>query len=366
VNSLKNHKKFRKQKFECSFMKPVFNMDEYNILSEYGAWMNALHSKLITPITQKQKEFCDNIKKQKPPTEKYAKIFWMYLQRKKLLEKGNLVNEKILSKDDREDWKKNQKNEILMFYNNANCDIYIGTGAGKKLLNDLCKAQKSIKIVSPYLSPSLIKKLIELHRSGLEIQLITSDNIEDFHGNYEKNIHKLILQNRKIDKTAIESIKKWKQITKILSLINLGFILLFISLIYFLKDLRVILIIIPIIALSVAILIYKGEIKTKRIYSYWYTKLFPFKVFTSTEANLSHSTFAHAKIYLIDDHIAYLGSLNFTKSGTEWNYETRVRTTDPKAIKSIKNEIYDLMENSEIPERDIQMWGRKLYREPIN
>lgn len=253
-----------------------------------------------------------------------------------------------------------------MFYNEANCDIYIGTGAGKKLLNDLRKAQKSIKIVSPYLSPSLIKKLIELHRSGLEIELITSDFIEDFHGNYEKNIHKLVLQNRKIDQTAIKSINKWKQITKILSFINLGLILLFIGLINFLKDLRVILILIPIIGLSVAILIYKGEIRTKRIYSYWYTKLFPFKVFTSTEANMSYNTFVHAKIYLIDDQIAYLGSLNFTKSGTEWNYETRIRTIDPNAIKFIKNEFHNLMENSAIPERDIQSWGRKLYREPLN
>ena len=37
-----------------------------------------------------------------------------------------------------------------MFYNGANCDIYIGKGAGKKLLNDIRNAQKSIKIVSPY------------------------------------------------------------------------------------------------------------------------------------------------------------------------------------------------------------------------
>ncbi|MBA4746751.1 MAG: phospholipase D family protein [Muricauda sp.] len=200
----------------------------------------------------------------------------------------------------------------------------------------------------------------------MEVELITSDIIEDFHGNYEKNIHKLVLQHREIDQTAVESIRKWKQITKILSLINLGFILLFIGLIYFLNDLRAILILIPIIALSVAVLIYKGEIKTKRIYSYWYSKLFPFKVFISTEANLSHSTFIHGKIYLIDDKIAYLGSLNFTKSGTEWNYETRVRTIDPNAIKLIKDEFYDLMENPEIPERDIQSWGRKLYKEPLN
>jgi len=90
-------------------MKPVLNKEEYSILCEYGAWMNALHAGAVSPITQKQKEFCDNIKKQKPPTEKYAKIFWIYLKRKELMKKGSLVNQKIFAKDDREDWKKIRK-----------------------------------------------------------------------------------------------------------------------------------------------------------------------------------------------------------------------------------------------------------------
>lgn len=109
MSYLNDHKKFINQKLECSFMKPVLNKEEYSILSKYGTWMNALHSESISPITQKQREFCDNIKKQKPPTEKYAKIFWVYLKRKELLKKGHLVNQKILAKDDRKDWLKIRK-----------------------------------------------------------------------------------------------------------------------------------------------------------------------------------------------------------------------------------------------------------------
>ena len=83
-----------------------------------------------------------------------------------------------------------------MFYNGAYCDIYIGKGAGKKLLSDIRNARKSVKIVSPYLSPFLITELINFKKRNLKVELITTDNIEDFYGNLEKNIHQLIKQNR--------------------------------------------------------------------------------------------------------------------------------------------------------------------------
>ena len=98
-----------------------------------------------------------------------------------------------------------------MFYNGAKCDIYIGKGAGKKLLLDIRNARKSIKIVSPYLSPFLISELISFRKRNLEVELVTTDNIEDFYGKYERNIHKLIIQNRETDKEAEEKREKWKQ-----------------------------------------------------------------------------------------------------------------------------------------------------------
>ncbi len=82
------------------------------------------------------------------------------------------------------------------FYNGANCDIYIGKGAGKKLLDDISIAKRNVKLISPYLSPFLIKELIYLYTKGINIHLITTDNIEDFYGSYEKNIHKLINQHQ--------------------------------------------------------------------------------------------------------------------------------------------------------------------------
>jgi len=253
-----------------------------------------------------------------------------------------------------------------MFYNGANCDIYIGKGAGKKLLNDIRNAQKSIKIVSPYLSPFLITELIKFRKRNLDVELITTDNIEDFYGSYDKNIHKLINQNIETDEIAVEKREKWKDISKILSYIGFGLLIILIGIAYYIKDIKTAFGLIPIIILFLVVKLYKNKIKNKRIYSYWYSQLFSFKVYMSPDKSDQSDTFIHSKIYLIDDQIAYLGSLNFTSSGTKHNYETRIRTEDPNAIQEIKDEIYKLMNHSHLPERDIQFWGSQLYKEPIN
>lgn len=254
-----------------------------------------------------------------------------------------------------------------MFYNGANCDIYIGKGAGKKLLNDMRNASKSIKIVSPYLSPFLISELISFRERRLNVELITTDNIEDFYGSYERNIHKLIIQNREIDNDAVRKREKWKDIVRKLTYIGFGLLATLIGVAYFLVDIRVAVFgLVPIVIIFLIIRLYKNKIRSKRIYSYWYSQLFPFKVYMSPDTTDLSDTFIHGKIYLIDDQIAYLGSLNFTGSGTKHNYETRIRTTDPNAIKEIKQELYQLMHYADLPERHIQFWGRQLYKEPIN
>ena len=52
-----------------------------------------------------------------------------------------------------------------MYFNNAQCDVYIGWGAGKKLMSEMASARTSVRIVSPFLSEHLIGGLEELHES---------------------------------------------------------------------------------------------------------------------------------------------------------------------------------------------------------
>jgi phosphatidylserine/phosphatidylglycerophosphate/cardiolipin synthase-like enzyme len=253
-----------------------------------------------------------------------------------------------------------------MYFNGANCDIYIGKGAGKKLLDDIENAKKSVKVVSPYLSPFLIKELIKLRKRNLEVELITTDNIEDFYGSYEKNIDKLIIQNVETDEEAVEKRERWKDISKKIFYLAVWLLVSLIGVIYFVRDLKLGFGLIPIVILFLVYKFYQSIIKNKRIYNYWYSQLFPFKVYMSPDTTELSDTFIHGKIYLIDNQIAYLGSLNFTESGTKHNYETRIRTVDKNAIIEINKEMNQLFNHSHLPEKDIQMWGKLLYSEPIN
>ena len=49
----------------------------------------------------------------------------------------------------------------------------------------------------------------------------------------------------------------------------------------------------------------------------------------------------HAKIYIVDDKIAYVGSANVTKAGirqlNDANYEAGILTEDPELVSSIKD-----------------------------
>jgi len=227
------------------------------------------------------------------------------------------------------------------------------------LLHDIQNARHSIKIVSPYLSPFLISELIKFRKRDLEVELITTDNLEDYNNKDKKNIHKLIIQNRETDKEAVEKREKWKDISKILTYISIGIVLVVVGLLYYIRDLKVAFGFIPLLILFLVIKLYK-------IYTYWYSQLFPFKVYMSPYTTDKSDTFIHSKIYLIDNKIAYLGSLNFTASGTKNNYETRIRTEDSNAVGEIREEIYQLLHHSHLPERDIQAWGKQLYPEPIN
>ncbi|KIC64855.1 hypothetical protein RM51_02105 [Chryseobacterium taiwanense] len=84
------------------------------------------------------------------------------------------------------------------------------------------------------------------------------------------------------------------------------------------------------------------------------------------ENNSFNKTFVHSKIYVIDDEIAYMGSLNFTAKGLKDNHETRIRTSDPVAVAKIVEEVNEVFFNSNLAERDLQFWGSQLYMEPIN
>lgn len=248
------------------------------------------------------------------------------------------------------------------YKNNVSCDLYIGSGAGSKFLKELNNAQESIKIVSPYLSPSFVQELIKLHEKNIYVQLVTEDKIEDFYGDYERVAHKLIIQLQKTNEENFQKKSKLEKYSKILSIFSVFVLALTGGAYYYLQE-KLIFFAIPIVMLMLIVSWYlKKRAEKTVVYTYDYHQLFPFRVYKSRRDN-----FIHSKIYIIDDKIAYLGSLNFTFSASKTNHETRIRTEDKDGLKIILEAFNNLMNNTEKRHsKDMQEWGKELYDEPIN
>ena len=242
----------------------------------------------------------------------------------------------------------------------------MGTGAGTKLLKEIGNAQRSVKISSPYLSPKMVDELVWLHNKGIKVTLITSDKFDSRSYRQEKSIQPLVVQNRHLDEEANQLRKRWFLTQKILMAGSIALALLLLVLILTSYDSTYI------YGLGFAFLLLLCSRYTRRktelikIYSYTYSSLFPFKVFVAPDSYQINDMFIHGKIYIIDGHTAYLGSLNFTESGTKYNYETRIRVTDTEAVRKIEEEFDALYDHPDLAFFGIEEWGKSIYAEPIN
>jgi phosphatidylserine/phosphatidylglycerophosphate/cardiolipin synthase-like enzyme len=231
-------------------------------------------------------------------------------------------------------------------------NIFLGRKAGIELLNELNNAKKSIKIISPYLSPSYINNLIEIKNRGINVSLITSDNVET-NDYVDFNHTDLIIQKQYVhenEKQQREILGKVLIVLGIISLICLlyfpGYSLLFI--------------------LSTVIVFYFYY--NKAIYSYDYSSVFDIRVFFSqySENDKKNTFMVHSKVYIIDDKIAYIGSLNFTYSGIHNSYECISRISDKSEVNYLIDKYQKLFHNKRMKYKNINTWGSKLYDEPKN
>lgn len=249
---------------------------------------------------------------------------------------------------------------------NVNSEIFIGKGAGDAILESIHNARRSVRIMSPYLSAKLVDVLLELYHSGIHIELITSDDIEDHKYTADKNSYKIIRQHKHID----QQLKSRKEV---LTWLGLGLMILM-GLLLLIKLPRLLSYsvnaadIIQSIVLGSLVLI--GHFLWKRgkemiDYFFTYSSLFPIKIFHSyfsrKSVDKSRAFTLHSKLYIIDDRIAYLGSVNFTTSGSYFNHETRIKVTDPYAVEELMEEFDGLLQDRHYNERSVTEWGRELY-----
>ena len=249
--------------------------------------------------------------------------------------------------------------------NNVIGDIYIGKESGKMILEDIRKAKKSVRVMSPYLSAGLVEMLLNRFTSGVHVELVTSGYVEDY-AHERKNCYHIIRQHKHVDET-LRNRKQLLQWTGVVMMILFGLLTITKLENVFSRSAEIS----DFIEFGIlAGLMLLGQFIRKyalgiRFWQYSYSSLFPVKIFRShfsgNKNNTSRSFNLHSKLYIIDDCIAYLGSVNFTRSGCLFNHETRVRITDLQAIRQLRQEFSELLWNEEYDHTSLEEWGKELY-----
>lgn len=245
----------------------------------------------------------------------------------------------------------------------ARCDIFIGAGAGKDLEAEIDNAKKSIWVVSPYLT--LINKLADKQKKGVEVRVITSN---DFQKDLKKGVSSLI-EEVLVEKPAKETIPEYEPVIQpqvtyhphplakamsylvILTLLAGGALALLGQYVWA-----------GLALLGVVAFAWgkerlgKKSVETNtnnqpliqppqpsyKVAKYEQSPKLPYlKVFRKSN-NKDDGDYIHSKMYVIDDKVAFLGSLNFTHYGTDTNHETCMKFTEPVVVAKIKQEIEDL------------------------
>ena len=259
-------------------------------------------------------------------------------------------------------------------------ELYIGKGAGKRLLRYVDNAQKSVKVFSPYMSASFISTLFDKSEQGVNVECVTQIVSDTEDKQLSKDTFGLDrIHRRCIKQTAYVNQEKQnekerrlrnahKSLKLSLGLLVAALLSLLLSIASFqnfidhsLSDaLRQgelsfgvispalffwLFIFLAIFSLCVFLTANSNRKLAENIstseFQYDFTKKF---CLLSTRANKSGMPFPHLKLLIVDEKTAFLGSLNFTVSGVNNNLESCVRIDDPASISQLSSCFNDLYE----------------------
>ena len=226
------------------------------------------------------------------------------------------------------------------FLEGISCDIYVGKKAGISVRNAIQKAKKSITVISPFLSGNMITEDIfsSLNKDNEKIYPFLRKNLFKYHsmpgfGKFIVLLGKLILT----------------MFYLILSIAALEIFTLFLFDVSFIKS------VFPItkanlLALTIFLGLFTFFLRTViKNNEFYYSLRDNFNIHI-----LSKNYNLHSKIYIIDNKIAFLGSLNFTDTGFMLNHETCIKTTDKTAIKHLNNVYKDLLKVNPISLKELK------------
>ena len=259
-------------------------------------------------------------------------------------------------------------------------ELYIGKGAGKRLLRYVDNTQKSVKVFSPYMSASFISTLFDKSEQGVNVECVTQIVSDTEDKQLSKDTFGLDrIHRRCIKQTAYVNQEKQNEKERRLrnahKSLKLSLGLLVAALLSFLLSIASfqnfidhslsealrqgelsfgvispalffwLFIFLAIFSLCVFLTANSNRKLAENIstseFQYDFTKKF---CLLSTRANKSGMPFPHLKLLIVDEKTAFLGSLNFTVSGVNNNLESCVRIDDPASISQLSSCFNDLYE----------------------
>jgi phosphatidylserine/phosphatidylglycerophosphate/cardiolipin synthase-like enzyme len=241
-------------------------------------------------------------------------------------------------------------------------DLYIGIKAGKRIENHIKDTKGPIRIISPYLGNKQIEKLIKKKKSGVTVEVISTDGNNDFKDPHNSKLLKNIIKQERIPLEREQ--KKRNSFRKISNIIIVFLFAIAFSLIYFKPVIHNIVIA---VTLTIMITIFlKIKYKKWRVYNYKYNTVFPIKFINHPKynANSKNNKFIHSKVFIIGK-TAYVGSVNMTPSGMKYSVESCLTIKDKDTVTKLYN-YFDYLFNYNWEARDLNYYGSLIYQEPPN
>ena len=230
-------------------------------------------------------------------------------------------------------------------------ELSIGWSAGSELYHRMKDARASVLVVSPYLDEHLVDCLRELHEQGVVVDLVIMEDFTSSRVKKHKIATKLVSQTPSRDEAAVTRRRRGMLGSALGGLgvagmaIGLNGVSPWAPLLWFL---------LPVPAIVFA------RYRRRGIYRYNYawtlgdTTILPSHYQSDTEC-----PFVHAKVFVIDSEVAFLGSLNFTAPGMFDNFETCLRVDnrdDVRAIETLTKRQIREIESWSLTPSDVGAW----------
>ncbi|MPZ18260.1 MAG: hypothetical protein GEV06_10155 [Luteitalea sp.] len=231
-------------------------------------------------------------------------------------------------------------------------EFIFGRRAGDRAWREIQGATTSIIVVSPFLTRELVEQLEPRHQAGVRITLIASDAICE-----QPALAATLLRQ---DRHVRPGVQRWRATVACVSLFVGVLCTAWLSVAQGVSALAPVLELSGGILLAAAGLAYAAYLHPYR-YEYHWRFAAQRTIAARSEGDPSFTPMLHAKLYVIDEAVAYVGSANFTKSGFFLNVEALVRMTDPVVVRQIADAAQGLLTDNSLRELGPEEIGRRLW-----